>query len=132
MSITNITVDFVNQIDNIDVNFESAIDNISVDFSSQIDNILIDFGGGSQNVFSVNGQLGVVELTASATLGSVSSSNGIYEYTFNHNLGYLYPLISIYNINNQIVLSDIIIVDSNTATIQSLINMNGYKVVAQR
>ena len=132
MSVPNITVDFINQVDNIDVSFESAIDNISVDFTSQIDNILIDFGGGSQNVFSVNGQLGVVELTASATLGSVTPSNGIYEYTFTHNLGYLYPHISIYNDSNQIVFSDTITVDTNTATIQSLIDMNGYKVVAQR
>lgn len=132
MSITNITVDFINQIDNIDVSFESSIDNISVDFESQIDNILINLGVGFQNVYSVNNLLGVVELTASATLGSVSPSSGVYEYTFVHNLGYLYPVVSIYNSNNQIVMSDIISIDSSTTKIQSLIDMNGYKVVAQR
>jgi hypothetical protein len=132
MPIDNISVDFINQIDNIDLSFDNSIDNISIDFDQQIDNILINVGGVFQNVFSVNGILGIVELTASATLGSVTPSSGVYEYTFNHNLGYLYPLISIYNVSSQIVLSDIMIVDSNTATIQSLIDMNGYKVVAQR
>jgi len=119
-------------IDNISIEYASSPTNISIDFQSQIDNIVVDFGGGSQSVFSVNGLTGLIELTSLKTLGSVSPSNGTYEYTVEHNLNYLYPNISVYTDSNELVFSDIIIEDENTITLSSLIDMEGYKVVIQK
>lgn len=132
MSITNITVDFINQIDNIDISFENSIDNISVSYSPEITNIQYDAGYLAQNVYSVNGDLGVVTLTYTETLGAVSSSAGYYQYSVNHQLGSNNIVSSVYDDENQVIIPDVIIIDENNVLFKSILDMNGYRVVIQK
>jgi hypothetical protein len=62
----------------------------------------------------------------------MTSSGGIYSYTFNHNLDYAYPIISIYDNSSNLVFADALIVNSNNVTIKSAIDISGYRVVVQR
>jgi len=122
----------MSEIDNIVIDFNNTVDSISVEYSETINTIELALGQYVQNVSSVNGLLGVVNLTASAILSSPTSSGGFYSYSFDHNLSYLYPVVMIYNLENNVVFADISAIDENSVTINSMIDISGYKVVAQR
>lgn len=119
-------------VNNISINYENTIDSIDVEYVNEITDIVLALGSGVQTVFSVNNLTGDINLTASALLPSISASAGIYTYTVNHNLGYLLPLVGVYNINNELVFSDIEALNTNSVKIKSVIDLNGYKVVIQR
>lgn len=121
-----------NEIDNIVINYDNTIDSIDIEYTNEIDTIVLSLGADAQSVFSVNGLTGNITLTASATLPSVSASLGIYSYTINHNLQYNTPIISLYNLNNSLVISDLEVLNANNVKIKSAIDLNGYKVVVQR
>lgn len=122
----------MSDIDNITINYSNSIDAIDVEYTNEIDTIILSLGADAQSVFSVNGLTGNITLTASATLPSVSASLGIYSYTINHNLQYSTPIISLYNLNNSLVISDLEVLNANSVKIKSVIDLNGYKVVVQR
>jgi hypothetical protein len=122
----------MSDIDNITINYSNSIDAIDVEYTNEIDTIVLSLGADAQSVFSVNGLTGNITLTASATLPSVSASLGIYSYTINHNLQYDTPIISLYNLNNSLVISDLEVLNANSVKIKSVIDLNGYKVVVQR
>ena len=56
----------------------------------------------------------------------------IYFHTFTHSLNYENPIVFLYNPGNQLVFSDVEIIDSNNVTIKAAIDLSGYKVVVQR
>lgn len=120
-----------NEIDNITINVSSDIDNININYSNEIDNIELNYGTGGF-VDSVNGLIGHVNLTASAVLSVTSTSAGYYYHQFNHNLNYQFPIVNILDTNNQLVMSDLLFNSSTYVTIKSLVNLTGYKAVAQR
>lgn len=120
-----------NEIDNITVTVSSDIDNININYSTDIDNIELNYGTGGF-VDSVNGLIGHVNLTASAVLSVTSTSAGYYYHQFNHNLNYQFPIVNILDTNNQLVMSDLLFNSSTYVTIKSLVNLTGYKAVAQR
>ena len=120
-----------NEIDNITVTVSSDIDNININYSTDIDNIELNYGTGGF-VDSVNGLIGHVNLTASAVLSVTSTSAGYYYHQFNHNLNYQFPIVNILDANNQLVMSDLLFNSSTYVTIKSLVNLTGYKAVAQR
>ena len=122
----------MSDIDNITINYSNSIDAIDVEYTNEIDTIILSLGADAQSVFSVNGLTGNITLTASATLPSVSASLGIYSYTINHNLQYSTPIISLYNLNNILVISDLEVLNANSVKIKSVIDLNGYKVVVQK
>ena len=122
----------MSDIDNITINYSNSIDAIDIEYTNEIDTIVLSLGADAQSVFSVNGLTGNVVLTASATLPSVSASLGIYSYTINHNLQHSTPIISLYNLNNNLVISDLELLNANSVKIKSVIDLNGYKVVVQR
>lgn len=121
-----------NEIDNIVINYDNTIDAIDIEYTNEIDTIVLSLGADAQSVFSVNGLTGNITLTASATLPSVSASLGIYSYTINHNLENSTPIISLYNLNNSLVISDLEVLNANNVKIKSVIDLNGYKVVVQK
>lgn len=121
-----------NEIDNIIIQYDNAIEAINVEYVNEIDNIILTLGADTQSVFSVNNLTGNVILTASVTLSLISPVSGIYSYTFNHNLGTSIPNVSIYNLENKLVIADIEVIDSNSVTINSVIDLEGYKVVVQK
>lgn len=121
-----------NEIDNINIEYSNLIDQVNLEYDTSITNIELAIAGFSQNVVSVNGMFGNVNLTESATLGSVSPSAGIYQYIVDHNIGYDYVLTSIYDQNNNLVQADVKILDSASVTINSVIDLTDYKVVIQR
>lgn len=120
------------EVDNIVIEYDNQITDIDIEYVNQITDIVITTGADVQSVFSVNTLTGAVNLTASEELGSVSPTDGIYTYSYTHNLDYLYPIVSIYNTSNQQVFTDIEISDSNSVTIKSVIDLSGYRVVVQR
>jgi len=122
----------MSDIDNITINYSNSIDAIDIEYTNEIDTIVLSLGADAQSVFSVNGLTGNVVLTASATLPSVSASLGIYSYTINHNLQQSTPIISLYNLNNNLVISDLEVLNANSVKIKSVIDLNGYKVVVQK
>lgn len=122
----------LNEIDNIVINYDNTIDAIDIEYTNEIDTIVLSLGADAQSVFSVNGLTGNITLTASATLPSVSASLGIYSYTINHNLEHSTPITSLYNLNNNLVISDLEVLNANSVKIKSVIDLNGYKVVVQK
>jgi hypothetical protein len=122
----------MSDIDNITINYINSIDAIDVEYTNEIDTIVLSLGADAQSVFSVNGLTGNITLTAIATLPSVSASLGIYSYTINHNLQNSMPIISLYNLNNSLVISDLEVLNANSVKIKSVIDLNGYKVVVQK
>lgn len=121
-----------NEIDNITIEYVNLIDDVNLSYDTTITNIELAVGGFSQNVVSVNGMFGNINLTASATLDSVSSSGGIYTYIINHNLGYDYIITNIYDTSNNLVFGDVQVLDSASVTISSAVDLLGYKVVMQK
>ena len=121
-----------NEIDNIQVEYINQVDNVVLEYDTTITNIELAIGGFSQNVVSVNGLFGNVRLTASATLGIVTPSAGMYSYSVAHDLGYNHVLTSLYDTNDNLVFGEVKILDSASVTINSLINLTDYKVVIQR
>lgn len=121
-----------NEIDNIQVEYINQVDNVLLEYDTTITNIELAVGGFSQNVVSVNGLFGNVRLTASATLGPVTPSAGIYSYPVTHDLRYTQVLTSLYDTNNNLVFGEVRILDSASVTINSLVDLTDYKVVIQR
>lgn len=121
-----------NEIDNITIQYDNAVDGINLTYDTTITNIELALGGFSQNVVSVNGMFGNINLTASATLGSVSPVSGIYTYIVNHNIGYDYVLTDIYDTSNNLVFGDVQVLNSASVTISSAVDLAGYKVIIQR
>lgn len=122
----------MSEIDNIIIEYNNVIQSIGIEYTNDINNIILSLGADVQSVYSVNNLTGHITLSASTTLPSVSASLGIYSYSFNHNLNYLFPVVSLYDTNNKIVMADVESVNSNSVTIKSVINLYEYKVVAQR
>lgn len=122
----------MSDIDNIIIEYDNAIQSIGVEYVNEIDNITITLGADVQSVYSVNNLTGNVTLTYDTTLSNVSASVGVYSYTINHNLNYSTPIVAVYNNNNEMVMADIQVLNSNSVKIKSVINLIGYKVVIQR
>lgn len=131
-SIDSISLGLPDQVTDISVSYENELTDISINYENEITDIVLAIGGDVQSIYSVNGLTGTVALTAATTIDSMSSSGGIYSYTFTHNLDYGYPIISIYDNSSNLVFSDAIIVDSNNVTIKSALDISGYRVVVQR
>jgi hypothetical protein len=110
----------------------SEVDNIVIEYINEIDNIVVSVGADVQSVFSVNTLTGNVNLTSYGTLSSGTASGGIYTHTFTHSLNYDNPIVFLYNTYNQLVFSDVEIIDANNVTIKAAIDLSGYKVVVQR
>lgn len=120
-------------VDNIIINYENEITNISLSsYQDEITNIVLSVGDNFQSIFSVNGLNGVVRLTSSDQLPSVSASNGVYSYQYTHDLNYAYPIVSVYNTSGQQIIPDVSILNDNNVIIRSLIDISGYRVVVQR
>lgn len=128
----DVTVTVSNSVDTISVEYSNAPTVITVEETArQIEVIQLE-SGFNNLVYSVNDLQGVVNLTYSASLGSVSPVSGVYTYTASHNLNYAYPMVSVYNSNNELVSPEIVIINSNTVRIESLVDLNSYRVVVQR
>jgi hypothetical protein len=125
----------MSEVDNISITYSDNIDNVEINYLSTVDNITLNIGDGlvsSGGVTAVNSLTGDVVLTASATLSTLFDFGGVYFYTFQHNLNFKYPIISIYDLNDNYVISDYFFIDENYASITSSIDITGYKAVAQR
>lgn len=130
--ITNIQIEYANTIESISIDeVDPAISTILIEEAAP-EITLIEVEKDAQAIYAVNGLIGDVILTASATLTSVSASGGIYSYTFIHNLDYALPTIYVYDDQNRVVHPDITVTDSDSVIIKSAIDISGYKVVAHR
>lgn len=127
-----ISLNVPTDIENISINYENVINDINIEYVNEITDIVLSLGADTQSVFAVNNLTGYINLTASATLPSISASLGEYNYFINHNLNYLHPITSIYNLNNQLVIADVECINGNSVKIKSMIDLDGYKVVIQR
>jgi len=128
----DVTVTVSNSVDTISVEYSNAPTVITVEETArQIEVIQLE-SGFNNLVYSVNDLQGVVSLTYSASLGSVSPVSGVYTYTASHNLNYAYPMVSVYNSSDELVFPEIVIINSNTVRIVSLADLNSYRVVVQR
>lgn len=129
--IDNITVSVEDSIDNISVSVTDEIESLNIDVITSIDNINLSLGTFAF-VDSVNGLIGNINLTSASILNLTSTASGIYNHVFYHNLNYQNPIINIFNLNNELIFSDISFDSVSHATIKSLQDLTGYKVVAQR
>lgn len=126
----------------IEIEYIDPVTNISIDeINADIDHILIEeVTPGITNIdvfkdvsliFSVNGYTGNVILSYSEVLSSIASSSGVYSYSISHDLNSLNPIVSLYDTSSQQVYANIGIINSNLINVDSLLNLNGYKVVVQ-
>ena len=128
----DVTVTVSNSVDTIAVQYSNSPSVITIQETTR-DIEVIELESGFNNlVYSVNDLQGVVSLTYSASLGTVTPDTGVYTYTASHNLSYSYPMVMVYNTNNELVLPQIDIINSNVVRIKSLIDLNSYRVVVQR
>lgn len=118
--------------DRVALEYINSVDSINVDYSDPITNIEITIGQNVQTVFSVNGLYGEINLTASTQLTLTSSSSGYYNHRFTHNLNNQNVIVSVFNPSNQVVVSDIFNENPNYVNIRAVIDLTGYKAVAQR
>ena len=127
----DITVQLIDPIQQISVDVLNTVQEVVIDRVS--DEIrTIDLGAGFQNlVTSVNSRVGAVVLSYSTTLSSASPVSGVYSYTINHNLNSSNILAMVYNDSNQLVMTEISIINSNSISISSLVDLSNYKVVVQ-
>jgi len=126
----------------IDVEVFTGIDQISVDMSDPVTQIelsdistniqVVEISTSFSAVESVNQLSGDITLTYVEVLTYVSPSGGIYTYTINHNLNYETPIVMVYNTDNESVIVDHDVIDTNTIEVRSLSNMNNFRVVVQR
>jgi hypothetical protein len=127
----DVTVNVQNGVQAITVNYSNSPDIITIgEVSRQIE--LVQLDTSFNNVYSVNDLLGAVNITYSASLGVVNPASAVYTYTASHNLGYSYPMVMVYNTSNELVLAQIDVVNSNVVRIESLVDLNSYRVVVQR
>jgi hypothetical protein len=120
------------EFDRITLEYINSIDSIEVDYSDTITNIELTVGQNVQTVYSVNNLYGDVVLSASAILSNNTMDNGYYIHVFEHNLNTESVLISTYDPFSNQVIADVVIIDSNNVRINALIDLTGYKAVAQR
>lgn len=131
MSTIDVTVQVVDGIDTISLNYENLVTSMTVtEVMPQIQVIQVD--ADADAIESVNDLIGVVKLTYKQSLTYVGQSNGIYTYSVTHNLDYDAPMVMVYNDENDVVVTEIEVVDNNTVNIVSTSNLNGFKVVVQR
>jgi hypothetical protein len=122
-------------IDNISITYSDAVDNINIDYQSTVDTIQLNMSSAivtGAAVTSVNSLTDSVILTASGTLTLTTSSNNYYNHFFYHNLNYQNVIVNVFNQQNNLVIADVVNESSNYVNIKSLIDLTGYKVVAQR
>lgn len=130
--ITNIQIEYTNTVESISIDeIDPVISTIIIEEATP-EITLIEIEKDAQAIYAVNGLIGNVILTASATLTSVSASGGIYSYTLVHSLDYDPATIYVYDNQNRLVYPDITVIDSNSVIINSAIDISGYKVVAHR
>lgn len=126
----------MSEIDNISITYSDTVDNVDINYISSVDNITLTLGTafstGGGDVSSVNGLIGAITLTASAELTLTTASLGFYNHIFNHNLNYQNVLVSVFDQNNGLVITDIFNEDPNYVNIRAAIDLTGYKAVAQR
>jgi hypothetical protein len=122
----------MSEFDRIALEYINSVDSIDIDYSEPITNIVITIGQNVQTVYSVNSLYGDINLTASAALTLTSSSAGYYNHRFTHNLNYQNVIVSVFNPSNQVVMADILNEDPNYVNIRAVVNLTGYKAVAQR
>lgn len=128
----DVTVTVSNSVDTIAVEYSNSPSVITIQETTR-DIEVIELESGFNNlVYSVNDLQGVVALTYSASLGSVTPVSGVYTYTASHNLNYAYPITSVYNTSSELVFPEIELVNSNVVLIKSLVDLNSYRVVVQR
>lgn len=133
--IDNITINYSDVIDNVEINYINSIEDIDINYQSSVDNITLNLSSAivtGAAVTSVNTLRDAVVLTASTQLSLTSSSVGIYNHIFNHNLNYRYVSVNVFDTNNYLVFADIINEDPNYVNIRAAIDLTGYKAVAQR
>lgn len=129
--VDSLSLSIPDDVTNISIGYDQIVDNIEVEYVNDITDIVVSVGEGIQSVYSVNSFLGAVTLTYSEILSSISASLGIYSYTINHNLSSNSAIASVYNGSNDKVIVDYSILGYNSIKINSLKNLNGYKVVVQ-
>ena len=125
----------MSDIDNITINYADAADNININYSSLVDTITLNLSSAivtGAAVTSVNNLRDAVLLTASTQLTLTSSSSGYYNHRFTHNLNYQNVIVSVFNPSNQLVMADIVNENPNYVNIRAVVNLTGYKAVAQR
>jgi hypothetical protein len=122
-------------IDNISITYSDAVDNINIDYQSTVDTIQLNMSSAivtGAAVTSVNSLTDAVILTASGTLTLTTSSNNYYNHFFYHNLNYQNVIVNVFNPQDNLVIADVVNESPNYVNIKSLIDLTGYKVVAQR
>lgn len=122
----------MSEVDNIVIEYDNQITDIEIEYINEVTDLVLTIGADAQSVFTVNSLTGNVNLTSLGTLSAGTNVGGVYSHNYNHSLDYNYPVVSVYNSSNQLVISDVEIVDSNNVTIKSAIDLSGYKVVVQR
>jgi hypothetical protein len=122
----------MSEFDRITLEYINSIESIEVDYSGQITNIELSIGQNVQTVYSVNNLYGDVNLSASIVLSDYIIDNGYNVYPFEHNLGSEYPIVVVYDPYGNQVMAETVSIDSNSVRINSLIDLTGYKAVAQR
>ena len=121
----------MSDIDNITINYADSADNININYSSLVDTITLNLSSAivtGAAVTSVNNLRDAVLLTASTQLTLTSSSSGYYNHRFTHNLNYQNVIVSVFNPSNQLIFNE----DPNYVNIRAVVNLTGYKAVAQR
>jgi hypothetical protein len=122
-------------IDNISITYSDAVDNINIDYQSTVDTIQLNLSSAivtGAAVTSVNALTDAVTLTASGTLTLTTSSNNYFNHFFYHNLNYQNVIVNVFDQQNSLVIADVVNESTNYVNIKALINLTGYKVVAQR
>lgn len=131
MPTIDVTVQVVDSVDTIALNYDNQVTALTVtEIIPQIQVIQVD--ANADLIESVNDMIGVVRLTYKESLSYVGQVNGIYTYTVQHNLDYDAPMVMVYNDENDIVITEIEVVDNNSIRLISTSNMSGFKVVVQR
>ena len=124
------------------VTLDSSVSSINVDVLTDIDTVtvfeanpsidVIEIEKNYHPVLEVDGEVGIITLSYTTTLSSVSASSGVYTYTVTHSLDKQLVSVMLYNSDNDMYLTDIKLVDANSLQIKSLTDISGYKVVVQR
>jgi len=122
----------ISPLDEISIGYDDQVTSITVtEVMPQIQVINVDAGEATL-IYSVNDLIGSVNLTYKEVLSYVQQQGGIYTYQVSHNLNYDTPMVMVYNNENDVVVTEVEIVDNNTINVISTGNLNGFRVVVQR
>jgi len=125
----------MSDVDNISITYSDAVDNININYQSTVDTINLNMSSAivtGAAVTSVNALTDAVILTASGTLTLTTASNNYFNHFFYHNLNYQNVIVNVFDQQNRLIIADIANESPNYVNIKALINLTGYKVVAQR